>query len=70
LEIGKMYRYVSGDDNAGVRELILDENEEFEQLKSQYPEHEVYLFAGDKMNMALFLAPGVSAMLIESRTSP
>ena len=65
-----MYRYVSGDDNAAVRELILDENEEFEQLKSQYPEHEVYLFAGKKMDMALFLAPGISAMLIESRTSP
>jgi hypothetical protein len=69
LEIEKMYRYVSGSDNAAVRELILDENEEFEQLKSQYPEHEVYLFAGDKIDMALFLAPGVSAMLIESKTS-
>jgi hypothetical protein len=36
----------------------------------QYPEHEVYLFAGKKMDMALFLAPGVSAVLIESRASP
>ena len=65
-----MYRYVSSDDNAAAKELILDENEKFEQLKSQYPEHQVYLFAGKKMDMALFLAPGVSAVLIESRTSP
>ena len=65
-----MYRYVSSDDNAAAKELILDENEKLEQLKSQYPEHQVYLFAGNKMDMALFLAPGVSAVLIESRTSP
>jgi hypothetical protein len=70
LEIEKMYRYVSGGDNAAAKDLILDENEEFEQLKSQYPEHQVYLFAGKKMDMALFLAPGVSAILIESRTWP
>lgn len=65
-----MYRYVSGGDNVAAKELILDENEEFEQLKSQYPEHEVYLFAGDKIDMALFLAPGVSTMLIKSKASP
>jgi hypothetical protein len=70
LEIEKMYGYVSGGDNAAAGELILDEYEEFEQLKSRYPEHEVYLFAGDKMDMALFIAPGVSAMLIEPRASP
>jgi hypothetical protein len=64
-----MYRYVSGGDNAAAKELILDENEKFEQLKSQYPEHQVYLFAGKKIDMAFFIAPGVSAMLIESKTS-
>jgi hypothetical protein len=70
LEIEKMYGYVSGGDNAAAGKLFLDEYEDFEQLKSQYPEHEVYLFAGDKIDMALFIAPGVSAMLIESRASP
>jgi len=65
-----MYGYVSDSENAPADRLFLDENEEFEQLKSQYPEHEVLLFAGKKMDMALFLAPGVSAMLIETRTSP
>jgi hypothetical protein len=65
-----MYGYVSDGENASAGGLFLDENEEFEQLKSQYPEHEVYLFAGKKMDMALFLAPGVSAVLIEPRAAP
>ena len=65
-----MYGYVSDSENAPAGRLFLDENEEFEQLKSQYPEHEVYLFAGKKMDMALFLAPGVSAVLIEPRAAP
>ena len=65
-----MYGYVSEGNKAQAGEIILDNNEEFEQLKSQYPEHEVLLFAGKKMDMALFLAPGVSAMLIETRASP
>ena len=65
-----MYGYVSEGNKAQAGEIILDNSEEFEQLKSQYPEHEVLLFAGKKMDMALFLAPGVSAMLIETRTSP
>ena len=65
-----MYGYVSEGNKAQAGEIILDNSEEFEQLKSQYPEHEVLLFAGKKMDMALFLAPGVSAMLIETRASP
>mgnify|MGYP001607523785 CR=1 FL=1 len=65
-----MYGYVSGGSNAAAGNIILEENGEFEQLKSQYPEHEVYLFAGKKIDMALFLAPGVSAVLIETRASP
>ncbi len=65
-----MYGYVSDNNNAAASEINLENNEEFEQLKSQYPEHEVYLFAGNKIDMALFLAPGVSAVLIEKRPSP
>jgi hypothetical protein len=65
-----MYGYVSEGNNKAAGEIILDNSEEFEQLKSQYPEHEVLLFAGKKMDMALFLAPGVSAMLIETRALP
>ena len=65
-----MYGYVSDSENAPAGRLFLDENEEFERLKSQYPEHQVYLFAGKKMDMALFLAPGVSAVLIEPRAAP
>ena len=65
-----MYGYVSEGNKAQAGEIILDNNEEFERLKSQYPEHEVLLIAGKKMDMALFLAPGVSAMLIETRASP
>jgi hypothetical protein len=65
-----MYGYVPEGSSTATGEIILDNNEEFEQLKSQYPEHEVLLFAGKKMDMALFLAPGVSAMLIETRASP
>ena len=64
-----MYGYVSEGNKAQAGEIILDNSEELEQLKSQYPEHEVLLFAGKKMDMALFLAPGVSAMLIETRAS-
>ena len=51
-------------------DIILEDIDEFEQLKSDYPEHELYLFAGRKMDMALFIAPGFSAMLIETRSSP
>jgi hypothetical protein len=65
-----MYGYVSDSNNAATSEIILDESEEFEQLIAQYPEHEVYMFAGTEVDMALFLAPGVSAMLIEKRAPP
>jgi hypothetical protein len=65
-----MYGYITGGNNQAADDFFLDNSEEFEQLKSQYPEHEVYLFAGKKMDMALFIAPGVSAMLIETRASP
>ncbi len=65
-----MYGYVSGSNNAETGEIILDKSEEFEKLKSEFPEHEVYLFSGTDIDMALFLAPGVSAMLIETRASP
>ena len=64
-----MYGYVSGSNNEETGEFILDENEEFEKLKSEFPEHEVYLFSGTDVDMALFLAPGVSAMLIETRAT-
>ena len=64
-----MYGYVSGSNNAAAGEIILEKSEEFEQLIAEYPEHEVYLFAGDKIDMALFIAPGVSAMLIETKDS-
>lgn len=65
-----MYGYCP-DNNSGLTDdIILESNEEFEELISRYPEHEVYLFAGDKVDMALFLAPGISAMLIETRASP
>jgi hypothetical protein len=65
-----MYGYIADENSMTADDFILDDNEDFERLKSQYPEHEVYLFAGEKMDMALFLAPGVSAMLIETRASP
>ena len=65
-----MYGYVSDGDNTSAGELILNENEEFELLKLQYPEHQVYLFFGTEIDVALFFAPGVSAMLIETRASP
>jgi hypothetical protein len=65
-----MYGYVSDGSNEITEGIILDEYEEFELLKLLYPEHEVYLFAGKKIDMALFVAPGVLAMLIESRASP
>jgi hypothetical protein len=65
-----MYGYVSDSNNAATSEIILDESEEFEQLIAQYPEYEVYLFASTEVDMALFLAPGVSAMLIEKRAPP
>jgi hypothetical protein len=65
-----MYGYCSGSESELMDDIILECSEEFEQLISRYPEHEVYLFAGDKIDMALFFAPGVSAMLIESRASP
>jgi hypothetical protein len=70
-----MYGYCSGSDSElPVAELkddiILENNEEFEDLISRYPQHEVYLFAGNKIDIALFVAPGVSAMLIETRALP
>jgi len=65
-----MYGYCSGSDSELTGDIILENSEEFEELKSRYPEHEVYLFAGDKIDMALFIAPGLSVMLIETRASP
>jgi hypothetical protein len=65
-----MYGYVSDGKSGVTDDILLNKSEEFEQLISQYPEHEVYLFAGNKIDIALFLAPGVSAMLIETRASP
>ena len=65
-----MYGYVSDNNNEVKDEIILDKYEEFEQLRLEYPEHEIYLFLGTEVDMALFFAPGVSAMLIETRASP
>ena len=65
-----MYGYVSDGNNAEMNEIVLDEYEEFERLISKYPEHEIYLFLGTEVDMALFCAPGVLAMLIETRASP
>ena len=65
-----MYGYFSDGNNDAANDIILDKYEEFEQLKTKYPEHEVYLFLGSEVDMALFFAPGVSAMLIETRASP
>jgi hypothetical protein len=63
-----MYGYVSNSNSAAASGIFLDEGEEFEQLIAEYPEHQVYLFAGTEVDMAIFVAPGVSAMLIEERT--
>ena len=65
-----MYGYCPGSNSEFTDDITLKNNEEFEDLISRYPEHEVYLFAGDRIDMALFFAPGVSAMLIETRASP
>jgi len=65
-----MYGYFSEGDSEVKDEIILGKYEDFEQLISEYPEHEVYVFLGTDVDMALFLAPGVSAMLIETRASP
>ena len=65
-----MYGYDSDGNNGLTDEIVLDEYEEFERLKSKYPEHEIYLFLGTDVDMALFCAPGVLAMLIEKRASP
>jgi len=65
-----MYGYVSDGKSGVTDDIMLNKYEEFEQLVSEYPEHEVYLFLGTDVDMALFLAPGVSAMLIEKRASP
>jgi len=65
-----MYGCVSDGNNEMTNDIILDKGEEFEQLVSEYPEHEIYLFLGTEVDMALFFAPGVSAMLIETRASP
>lgn len=64
-----MYGYCPGNNSELSADIILENSEEFEQLISRYPEHEVYLFAGKNMDMALFIAPGVSAMLIETKAS-
>ena len=64
-----MYGYVSDSDNEVADEIIIDKSEEFEQLIAKYPEHEIYLFSGTDVDMALFFAPGVSAMLIETRAT-
>jgi hypothetical protein len=65
-----MYGYVSNSNNAAASGIFLDEGEEFEQLIAEYPEHQVYLFEGTDADVALFVAPGISAMLIETRASP
>ena len=65
-----MYGYCQGSNSELTDDITLKNNEEFEELISRYPEHEIYLFAGDRIDMALFFAPGVSAMLIETRASP
>ena len=65
-----MYGYVSDKNGAKAGDIILGDSEEFEQLKAQFPEHEVYLFAGNEVDMALFCAPGIMAMLVETRASP
>ena len=65
-----MYGYVSDKNGAIAGDIILGDSEEFEQLKAQFPEHEVYLFAGNEVDIALFCAPGILAMLVESRASP
>lgn len=65
-----MYGYFSDGDSEVTDDIILNKYEEFEQLRSEYPEHEIYLFLGTKVDMAFFFAPGVSAMLIETRASP
>jgi hypothetical protein len=65
-----MYGYFQDGNNDAANDIFLDKNEDFEQLKTEYPEHEVYLFLGTEVDMALFFAPGVSAVLIETRASP
>ena len=65
-----MYGYGLDANKAVTDEIIFDKSEEFERLISEYPEHEVYLFSGTDIDMALFFAPGISAMLIQARTSP
>ena len=70
MENEAMYGYCSGGDSEVTDDIILENNEEFEQLRSEYPDHEIYLFLGTDIDMALFFAPGVSAMLIETRASP
>jgi len=65
-----MYGYVLCGNNEITNDFILNKYEEFELLKLQYPEHEIYLFYGTEVDVALFLAPGVSAMLIEKRALP
>jgi hypothetical protein len=64
-----MYGYFSDGKSELADEIILDKDEEFEQLILRYPEHEVYLFLGTDIDMALFFAPGISAMLIKTRAS-
>jgi len=64
-----MYGYVSGSENEVTGDIMLNKSEEYEQLIARYPEHEIYLFSGTDIDMALFVAPGVSAMLIETRAT-
>ena len=63
-----MYGYFSDGNNELKDEIVLDEYEQFERLKSQYPDHEIYLFLGTDVDMALFCAPGVLAILIEKKS--
>ena len=65
-----MYGYFSDGNENIADEINLGKCKEFEQLKSLYPEHEIYLFLGTNVDMALFCAPGVLAMLVETRAPP
>ena len=65
-----MYGYFCDSYNDVTEEIIPEKCEEYEQLVAKYPEHEIYLFSGTDVDMALFFAPGCSAMLIETRASP
>lgn len=65
-----MYGHVLEDNSGPAAEIELEEYAEFQRLVSKYPEHEIYLFLGTEVDMALFCAPGILAMLVESRAWP